>query len=106
MANFLDPTSEITVSALSATLVYSVFNLNAPSLSDVRYDEPGNTNTYKSVNQATWTSAAMVAGLALLTKSPTVAIIGGAMTLFETWKYHYANFAKQGSQEAPTLATS
>lgn len=100
----LDPSSQLMVGALSATLVYSIFALNAPNLADVRADEPGNTNTYKAVNTATYTAAGTVAALALLSKSPTVFIIGGAMTLFETWKYHTANFGKNGSTETPTLA--
>jgi hypothetical protein len=104
--NFLDPSSELTVGALSATLVYSIFAINAPNLADVRYAEPGNTNTYKSVNTATYTAAATVAALAILSKSPTVFIIGGAMTLFEAWKYHFANFGNHGSQEAPTVSTT
>jgi hypothetical protein len=95
----LKPEGELTVGALSATIVYSIFQLNAPNLADVRADQP-NMNTYKSVNTATYTSAAVVAGLALLAKSPTVLIIGGAMTLFEAWKYHFTNFGTSASAQA------
>lgn len=87
----LKPEGELTVGALSATIVYSIFALNAPNLADVRADQPS-MNTYKAVNTATFTSAAVVSGLALLSKSPTVLVIGGAMTLFEAWKYHFHNF--------------
>jgi hypothetical protein len=100
----LDPSSQLVIGGLSATLVYSIFALNAPNLADVRYDQPGNTNTYKSVKTATFTAAATVAGLALLAKSPTVWIIGGGMILVETWKYHAANFSKSGAQDSPTHA--
>lgn len=95
----LKPSEELTVSAISATLVYAIFSLNAPNLADVRADKPGNTNTYKSVNTATWSSAAVVSAVALLSKSPTVFIVGGAMTLLEAWKHHFANFGKHGAQE-------
>jgi hypothetical protein len=99
MAKLLKPSEELTVSAISATLVYAIFSLNAPNLADVRADQPNNMNTYKSVNTATWTSAAVVSGVALLSKSPTVFVVGGIMTLIEAWKHHFANFGTNGTQE-------
>jgi hypothetical protein len=45
------------------------------------------------------TSIAVVGTLALLAKSPTVFSVGGAMVIFETWKYHTANFGKNGAAE-------
>jgi hypothetical protein len=100
----LDPSSQLVIAGLTGTLVYSIFSLNAPNLADVRHDTPGNTNTYKSVNTATFTAAGTVAAIALISKSPTVWVIGGAMTLFEAWKYHAANFSSHGAQDNPTLA--
>ena len=99
MAINLKPENELLISGMAATIVYAIFQVNAPNLADVRHDEPGNVNTYKSVNAATWTSAAVIAGLAILGKSPTIFVVGGAMTLFETWKYHYANYGVHGAQE-------
>jgi hypothetical protein len=48
------------------------------------------------------TSIAAVGALALLSKSPTVFTIGGAMVIFETWKYHYANFSADGTTDPTT----
>lgn len=104
--NFLDPSSQLMVGALTGGLVYSIYALNTPNLADVRHDTPGNTNTYKATNTAMYTAAGTVAALAILSKSPTVAIIGGLVILAETWKLHFANFGSQGSQEAPTVATT
>lgn len=95
----LKPSEELTIGALSATIVYAVFQVGAPNLADVRFDQPGNMNTYKAVNNATWTSTVIIGSLALLSKSPTVFIIGGGMILLETWKHHAANFGKHGAQE-------
>lgn len=89
---------QLITAGLSATVVYSIFALNVPNMADVRADEPGNTNTYKSVNTATWTAAGVTAGLALLAKSPTVFVVGGLLTLVETWKYHAANFGLNGDR--------
>lgn len=99
MAFSLKPENELIISGLGITIVYAIFALNTPNLADVRHDEPGNMNTYKSVNIATWTSVAVISALALLGKSHTVFVAGGVMTLFETWKQHYANFGAYGSQE-------
>lgn len=103
MPNILDPKSTVMVAGLSATIVYAIFAMDTPPYADVRYDEPGNTNTYKATKMAALTSAGVVSSLALLAQEPTVFIVGGGMIIFETWKYHAANFCKQGAQESPTL---
>jgi hypothetical protein len=99
MASLLKPSEEIQVAGLSAAIVYGIFALNAPNLADVRYDVPGNKNTYKAVNDATWTSTVVIGAIALLAKSPTIWIVGGGMILLETWKHHYANFGVHGAQD-------
>jgi hypothetical protein len=103
----LSPEAELTVGAISAGIVYAVFGQNVPTLADVRADKPGNVNTHKSVKHAVITSTIVVTGLALLGKSPTVFIIGGSMILFEGWKYHFANYGANGTEEnkAPTVPT-
>ena len=99
MAINLKPSDELMIGAISAGIVYSIFALNVPNLADVRADQPGNMNSYKSVNTATWTSTAVIGALALLAKSPTVFVFGGGMILLETWKHHFANFGKNGADE-------
>jgi hypothetical protein len=97
----LKPESELVIGVGVAAVVYSIFANNAPNLADVRADDAGNGNTYKSVNTATLTATGVVGGLAVLAKSPTVMIIGGAMILLETWKLHFANY---GSHRGQSLA--
>lgn len=90
----LKPSEEIQVSALSAAVVYGIWQLNAPSLADVKASAPGgaaSVNTHKSVKTAVWTSTAVIAGISILAKSPTVFIVGGALTVLEAWKYYHAN---------------
>jgi hypothetical protein len=95
----LKPTDELIVSATSVALVYAIFSQSTPNFADVRADKPGNVNTHKSVKMAAITSTAAVGSLALLGKSRTVATIGFAAILFETWKYHYANYGANGTAE-------
>lgn len=99
MAVKIEPGHQLVVTGLAIATVLTIFSLDAPALHDVRHDEPGNMNTYKSVNTATITSTAVVVGLALLTKSPTVFIGGGALILVEAWKHHFANFGVCGDRQ-------
>ena len=99
MVNVLKPSDELIVGSTAVALVYAIYAQGVPAYCDVRGDQPGNTNTYKSTKMAAITSIAAVGALSLLSKSPTVFTIGGAMIIFETWKTHYANFAVDGSKD-------
>lgn len=96
MAVSLKPDQELLIGLGAAGLVYGVFALGVPNLADVRADE-ANMNTYKAVNNATFTAAAITATLGLLGRSPTIFILGGGMTLIEAWKYHFHNFGGSAS---------
>jgi hypothetical protein len=96
----LKPETEIVASALVATAVYGIFQLNAPNLADVKHSAPGgaaSANTHKSVKTAVWTSAVLVAGLGILSKDPTIYIVGALVTVVEGWKYYHANATQAGS---------
>lgn len=110
MAISLKPENELVISGVTAGIVYAIFSNGVPNLADVRADEmsttPGSTcmNTYKTVNTATLTAAAVVTGVALLSRSKTVFVVGGAMTLIEAWKYHFHNFGTSRSMESAKIA--
>lgn len=87
----LKPNEEIQVAALSAAVVYGIFQLNVPNLADVKVAPSGNATVHKSVKTAAWTATAVTAGIALLAKSPTIFVVGAAMTVAESWKYYHAN---------------
>jgi hypothetical protein len=87
----LKPSEEVQLSALVAALVYSVFSLNAPNLADVKAAQPNNSTVHKSVKTAALTAVAVTAGVAILSKSPTVYVVGGAVIIAESWKYMGAN---------------
>lgn len=95
----LRASDELIIGVTSVSIVLAVFGNNAPNLADIRADQPGNVNSHKSVKLAAITSAAYVGSLALLAKSPTTFIIGGAAILIETWKYHWANHGASGHEE-------
>jgi hypothetical protein len=99
MAIRLKAADELIVGATAITLVFAIFGNGVPNFADIRADQPGNPNTHKSTKMAAITATAAVGSLALIAKSPTVFIIGGATILFETWKYHAANYGANGTQE-------
>ncbi len=88
----LSVSEDVQVGALTAAVVYGIFQLNAPNMSDVKgMAQPGNPHVHSSVKTAAWTATVVTAGLSLLAKSPTIFVIGGVMTVIETWKYYHAN---------------
>lgn len=95
----LKASEELIVAATGITLVFAIYNNGLPNFADIRADQPGNVNTHKSTKMAAITSTAAVGSLALIAKSPSVFIIGAATILFETWKYHFANYGANGTQE-------
>src|ERR1700677_5296495 len=99
MAINLKASDELAMAGLTAGIVYAVGGITLPNFNDVRADKPGNVNTYKSTKMFAYTASAVVGGLALLRRSPTILIVGGASILFETWKFHGANYASDGSKE-------
>jgi hypothetical protein len=102
MASVLKPENELIVSATSILLVLAIFANTAPNVADVRGDEKGNVNTHKATKLAAITAGAAVGSLALLSRSPTVMIVGGGTILFETWKLHFANYGANGTEENAT----
>ncbi len=98
----LKPSEEIQVAALSAAVVYGIFQVDAPTLADVKAAPPNNTIVHKSVKTAVWTSVAVTGGLALLAKSPTIFVVGGLMTVVEAWKYFHANATHPGTGQPVT----
>jgi hypothetical protein len=100
----LKPNEEIQVGALTAAIVYGIFQLDAPNLADVRASEPNTgsaQHVHGSVKTAAWTATVVTGGLALLAKSPTIFVIGGIMTIIESWKYFHGNAISPDTGKVP-----
>jgi Flp pilus assembly protein TadB len=87
----LKPSEELVAATFAASLVYGIFSSNLPTLVAVQQEQPGSDVIHSTLRSATVTAAAAVSGIALLAKSPTVFVVGGALILVETWKYKAAN---------------
>jgi hypothetical protein len=104
------PETALEVSVFTAILVYGIFQVEVgASLSDVKHDTAHSSLTKGSVNSAAWTSAAVVAGISLLSKDPTVFVVGGAVAAALIWKYKQANMTNPATGQVtmpPTAGTN
>lgn len=87
----LKPNEEIMTSAAVLAVVYSIFQMQAPNLSNVKATQPNNGIVHSSVKGAAWEAAGVVAAISLLAKSPTIFVTGGLATTVLAWHYMHAN---------------
>lgn len=79
------------VGLATAALVWGVFNVALPTAADVRVGDPGDKDVAGAERTATWASAAAVSGISLISKDPTVFILGGSMVVVLAWWYRHSN---------------
>ena len=89
--SLLKPDVSIPVALATGALVYGVYNLALPSVADVRTSAENHPDVSSANKAAAWTSAAAVAGIALISRDMNVFIVGGGMTLVLTWWYVHAD---------------
>ena len=84
---------EISVPAALAlgVAVYGIFQVNLPSITEVRAADLGNKDVDAAERAATWESAGLVASISLIAKDPTIFFVGGLFTVALAWKYRHAN---------------
>lgn len=87
----LKPDQEIMTSAAVLACVFGIFQMQAPNLANVKAAQPNNGVVHSSVKGAAWEATAIVAGISLLAKSPTIFVTGGLATVVLSWHYMYAN---------------
>lgn len=95
----LKPSDELIMAVTGVAIVLAEFQSSCPPLVDVRGDQKGNINTYKSVNHAVISSAAILGAVSLIARTPTVFTIGGAVIILKAWQHHFANFGADGTAE-------
>lgn len=94
----LKPSEEIMAASFAvATVVATYGNYSAP-VNDQKADSPSH-QTHKDNQRAALVSAAIVSGIALLAKSPTVFIVGGATILLEHVMRSHANYTMPSQQD-------
>lgn len=87
----LKPEVSIGVGLGTAALVYGTYQTVMPHAADVRVTAQDDGDVDAARRAAAWTSAAIVAGVSLMAKDPTVFVIGGAMVVGLDVIYRHSN---------------
>lgn len=84
---------EMSFSASLATmgLVYGIYQLNMPTMANVKASAPHNSTITSSTKAATWTAVSACGALALLAKDPNIFIFGGGMAVVLDLFYKHSN---------------
>ena len=87
----LQPSASLGIGLATAGLVIAIHNQATPSQADIRVAMPNDEHIAASERAASWLSVAAVAGISLLTKDPTIFILGGATVVALAWWQRYGN---------------
>ena len=90
----LKPSEELVAATFGVASVIAVFSTTVPNSADIRGDQvnrSNNSTVHTSIRAASITSAAIVSGVALLAKSPTVFIAGAAAIVIMAVEKIHAN---------------
>lgn len=99
----LKPEISISVGLATAALVYSVYSNATPSITEIRAAKPNDSDVEASRKLAAWTSAGVVGAVSLISKDPTVFILGGAMVVAIDWWHRHANVVNPMVGKASTM---
>ncbi len=91
MASVLKPEGSITLGVAVAALTYGIYTFSTPNTSVIHATDAHDVNIEAGRKKAAWTSAAVVAGVALITRDKTIFVLGGAMLIALDWHTRHAN---------------
>jgi hypothetical protein len=102
----LRPEVSLPVALATGAVVYGIYATHLPNVSESKLTMPGNQHLASSRKTATWTAAAVVAGISLIAKDPTIFIVGGTMTVVLDVVNRHANAVspQTGKMVAPSGA--
>lgn len=98
----LKPEASLGMALATGTIVYAVHQNMTPSVADIRSLDKNNGDVQSAERTATWTSAAIVAGVSLLAKDATIFIVGGAITIALAWTTRHADQVDTVTKRAST----
>lgn len=88
------------VGLMSGVLVYSVYRAALPSAADSRSVAAGNPDLASSEKTAEWIAASVAAGMGIITRDPTVFVIGGGTMVGLAWMHRHAVWSPPGGTVA------
>lgn len=87
----LKPEVSLGVALATGAVVFATYQHALPSVADVRTAKPMDSDINGARKMAAWTSAGLVAGISLISKDPTVFVVGGAIVVALDWWYRHAD---------------
>lgn len=87
----LKPSESVGAAFATAGLVYGIYQMNLPSMTEIHGAMPHNDSVDAARKKAMWSSVAAVSGFSLLTKDPNVFTAGAIMFLILEWSTRHAN---------------
>lgn len=102
----LRPDASISAGLATVGLVYGVYQINLPSVVDVRAAPPGDGHVQRSERVATWTAAALVSGVSLIARDMNIFVLGGAATVAMAWYYRHADHVNPVTKVANSARNS
>jgi hypothetical protein len=98
------PETSLTIGLATAAMVVGIYQYSMPGIADVRASGQNDTTIASTERSATWISAAVVAAVSLISKDPTVFILGGSITMALAWHYRHANAVNPKTGKASSAA--
>lgn len=99
----LKPDAEISIALATSVMAYGAYQMALPSTADIRSLEPNNADIQGSERVAAWVAAGMVSLVSLLTKSPSVFILGGGTVIAASWMTRHADQVSTVSKKAASM---
>ncbi|HEX5566662.1 MAG TPA: hypothetical protein VFY14_06985 [Streptomyces sp.] len=96
----LKPDAEVSIALATSVMAYGAYQLALPSTADIRSLEANNADITVAERTAAWVAAAGVSFVALITKSPSVFVLGGATVVAASWMTRHANHVSNLTQRA------
>jgi hypothetical protein len=106
MASLLKPELSVPVAAALSTLVYGIYSQATPSIADIRVGRQNDANIESSRKGAAWAAAGSVAAISLITKDPTVFVVGGGMVILMDWWTRHANAVDPATGTASSVGSA
>lgn len=102
----LKPEVSLGVALATGAVVLGIYQHAVPSTADTRSIESQNKDIDSAERQATWTAAAVVGGISLMAKDPTIFTVGGLIVLAKAWSVRHANLVDAVTGKAVPSMTS
>jgi hypothetical protein len=99
----MKPDAEVSIALATSVMAYGAYQMALPSTADIRSLEPNNADIQASERTAAWIAAAGVSFVALITKSPSVFVLGGATVIASSWMARHADRVSAVSHKASSL---